>query len=257
MTAFEITDRRVIEAVLRRDTGRHVYELGDLDDFFWPDTRWYATGASEAPEAVVLEYRGSDTPAVLALSSRTSALSDLLREVSDVLPDEFFMHVSPGCCDSLGERYRGTFLGRQLKMILRELPQLDTGVPAGRLGPDDLRELSDFYSESYPANWFDPRMLDTGYYYGVRRNGFLVSAAGVHSYSPDYGVAAVGNVATHPNYRNRGLGKVATSTLIRALSDHVDDIGLNVSAHNPAAIRAYHSLGFSTVCEFEEWRISR
>ncbi|MFP4643644.1 MAG: GNAT family N-acetyltransferase [Spirochaetales bacterium] len=257
MTVFQIEDRRAIESVLRRDIGRHIYELGDLDEFFWPDTRWYAIGAPEAPTAVVLEYRGGDTPAVLALSSHTSALSRLLREVSDVLPDEFFMHVSPGCCESLGERYRRTFLGRQLRMLLRDVPQVDTGVPAKRIGPENLQELSDFYAKSYPDNWFDPRMLDTGCYFGVRRNGILVSAAGVHSYSPDYGVAAIGNVATHPNYRNRGLGKVALTALIRSLRDHVDHIGLNVGAHNSVAIRAYRSLGFSAVCEFEEWRLSR
>jgi hypothetical protein len=37
-----ITDRDAIEAFLRRDVGAHVYALADLDDFFWPETVWYA-----------------------------------------------------------------------------------------------------------------------------------------------------------------------------------------------------------------------
>ncbi len=257
MTSFEISDRSVIESVLRRDVGRHIYELGDLDDFFWPYTRWYGTGTPDAPEAVILEYRGGETPAVLALSSRTQALSRLLHEISDALPDRFFMHVSPACCDSLGNSRERTFRGRQLKMVLKQMPPRSTGIPAVALDPQNLEELSELYAVSYPDNWFDPRMLETGFYFGIRRNARLVSVAGVHAVSPSYGVAAIGNVATHPDYRNHGLGRCATQALIQALATTVDNIGLNVSAHNPAAIRAYNGLGFHTVCEFEEWQISR
>ena len=40
MTAVEIRDRSVIAEFCRRRPAVHAYELGDLDDFFWPHTRW-------------------------------------------------------------------------------------------------------------------------------------------------------------------------------------------------------------------------
>ena len=35
-----LSDRGRIEDFLRADAGLHLYELGDLDDFFWPRTTW-------------------------------------------------------------------------------------------------------------------------------------------------------------------------------------------------------------------------
>ena len=42
MAIERTTDRETIERFLRNDIGLHLYELGDLDDFFWPRTMWYA-----------------------------------------------------------------------------------------------------------------------------------------------------------------------------------------------------------------------
>jgi hypothetical protein len=36
-------------------------------------------------------------------------------------------------------------------------------------------ELEDLYRLAYPGNWFEPRMLETGHYYGIRQNATLVA----------------------------------------------------------------------------------
>ena len=41
MAVVELSDRDLIAAFLRRNAPAHVYELGDLDDFDWPYTRWF------------------------------------------------------------------------------------------------------------------------------------------------------------------------------------------------------------------------
>ena len=66
-------------------------------------------------------------------------------------------------------------------------------------------------------------------------------------YSTVYRVAAIGNVTTHPNYRNRGLAKAVTAALCQSLVGVVDHIGLNVKQENFAAVECYRQLGFK-VC---------
>ncbi|HAG98892.1 MAG TPA: GNAT family N-acetyltransferase, partial [Ktedonobacter sp.] len=42
MTAVCLHDKQEIEAFLRGNIYLHLYEIGDLDDFFWQYTTWYA-----------------------------------------------------------------------------------------------------------------------------------------------------------------------------------------------------------------------
>ena len=104
-----------------------------------------------------------------------------------------------------------------------------------------------------PGTWFQPRMLETGRYVGIRRDGELVSVAGVHVWSPRWRVACLGNVATLPSARGEGLATAACASLCRMLlADGIDVISLNVRADNAAAIRAYEKLGFVHAADYVE-----
>jgi predicted GNAT family acetyltransferase len=113
------------------------------------------------------------------------------------------------------------------------------------------------YDESYPGNWFDPRMLQTGQYFGLRESRQLVSVAGVHVYSERYRVAAVGNVVTHPAHRNKGYGRAVTARLCQLLLETVDHIGLNVKADNDAAMACYRKLGFEIIAPYGEFTVEQ
>ena len=90
-------------------------------------------------------------------------------------------------------------------------------------------------------------------FYGVAVEGRLVAAAGTHLVSPTYGVAAVGNVFTHPNYRCRGYGTVTIGAVVAELVRlGIRDIVLNVNQSNGDAIRIYEKLGFERYCAFLE-----
>ncbi len=119
----------------------------------------------------------------------------------------------------------------------------------------DLPALQALYQASYPVNSFDPRMLETGYYYGIRRGSDIISVAGIHVYSQRYKVAALGNVTTHPEFRGQGLGTAVCAKLCQALLHTVDHIGLNVKADNMSAISAYRRLGFEVVAEYGEYEM--
>jgi RimJ/RimL family protein N-acetyltransferase len=124
-----------------------------------------------------------------------------------------------------------------------------------RLEAADLPALQALYEASYPGNWFDPRMLETGCYYGFRSGMEILSVAGIHVYSPSYRVAALGNITTHPAHRGRGLCISVTARLCHVLLQEMDFIGLNVKADNAAAIHCYEKLGFERAGEYEEYLI--
>jgi len=242
-----VTDRAWLRSRLLADPALHLYELGDLDDFFWPHTTWYARG-----DAIALLYTASELPVVVALGGAEHAA--LLAELRAELPPRIYAHLSPGLAAPLLERYTSESHGEFRKMFLVD-PSACTAVdPSGVvvLDPDARDELIAFYARAYPGNWFDPRMLETRQYVAIRDAGTIVAAAGVHVYSERERVAALGNIAVAPEARGRGLARRVTAALCRSLRARVDHIGLNVRADNAAAIACYTRLGFTIAAPYEE-----
>jgi ribosomal protein S18 acetylase RimI-like enzyme len=254
-TLRQTRDRDRIEAFLRRDRELHVYELGDLDPFFWPLTTWWAAMRFDAIAALALLYRGPSIATLLLLErDDVEAARWLLGRISRELPHPFYSHLSPGLADALGDRDR-TFHGTYRKMTLRELAEVDT-TGVDRLGAADLAALQDLYARAYPGNWFDPRMLDTDEYFGVREAARVIGVAGVHVVSAAAGVAALGNIVTDPSHRRRGIARRTTAALVSSLLRRVDTIALNVSIDNAPAIRCYRDLGFDDTATYEEWMVA-
>ncbi|MGC5022324.1 GNAT family N-acetyltransferase [Micromonospora sp. DT47] len=243
-------DRDALAALLRRDPVLHAYQLGDLDDFFWPYTSWF-----RRDDQVALLYHGVDPPTLLAFAppERTAQLAALLTELAPLLPARLWAHLSPGLDAALAPWFRVDAAAVHRKMALTDPARLARVTPAGEpLGRTDLPQLHALYAAAYPGNWFDPRMLDTGQYVGIREAGDLVAVAGVHVWSPAWRVAALGNVTTHPRVRGRGLAGAAVAALCTRLRDTVDHVTLNVKADNVPALRLYDRLGFTPVAHYTE-----
>ncbi|WP_089154055.1 GNAT family N-acetyltransferase [Micromonospora sp. NBS 11-29] len=243
-------DRAVLAGLLGRDPVLHAYQLGDLDDFFWPYTSWFRRG-----DQVVLLYHGVALPTLLAFAApgRVAELAGLLVEAVPVLPARMWAHLSPGLEATLGRWFVVSQAAAHHRMALTDPGRLAAVPVVGEpLGLADAAELAGLYAVAYPGNWFDARMLQTGQYVGVRERGRLVAVAGVHVFSPRWRVAALGNVTTHPEVRGRGLGAGVVAALCARLRASVDHVVLNVRADNAAAVRLYERLGFSRVAGFTE-----
>jgi len=279
-------DRSRLERRLRRDPDLHVYSLGDLDDRYFPHTLWFGLEEDGELAEVALLYIGGSLPTLLALceesTGATGRMRGLLRGIGHLLPERFYAHLTPGVADGLPPRFRELPHGFHLKMALRpgdatrvrpdqegrtreskgmpaELPAADAEDKAGiregeivTLGPSDLRELRSFYERAYPETFFAPASLETGFVLGLREEGDLRAVAGVHVVSPALRVAALGNVATLPEHRGRGLARRVCAALIASLEPVADHIGLNVASHNESAIACYRRLGFREVARYEE-----
>ena len=135
-----VHDRAELAALFLRDPALHAYELGDLDDFFWPYTTWYRRA-----DNVALVYHGSGLPTLLALAGPDHAdgLHSLLRGVLPLLPRQVYAHVSVGAGSVVAEHFAVEPRGLHLKMALTEPGSLDRerrrrpagpGRPAGAAG---------------------------------------------------------------------------------------------------------------------------
>ncbi|MGA3488182.1 GNAT family N-acetyltransferase [Micromonosporaceae bacterium DT55] len=250
MSLRSVHDRDELAALLRRDPALHAYELGDLDDEFWPQTTWYRHG-----DAVALLYHGTSLPTLIALDppDRQAELTALIAAAVPLLPARFHAHLSTGAETGLAAGYDLHQVSGHLKMSLTD-PGLLPPEPADgdALGEADLPELLKFYDAAYPQHWFEPGMLAKGPYLGIRRDGELVAVCGTHVWSPAYGVAAIGNVAVRPDVRGQGLGRTVVGQWCRLAAARVERIGLNVRADNVAAVALYRRLGFSVVGEYVE-----
>lgn len=262
MTHVELRDRDELASFFRRRPEVHAYELGDLDDFFWPHTRWFGWLVEGRLEQVTLLYGEPDPPVLLALAEHPGeGMAELLRAIAPELPDVVYAHLSPELLDAPGSWHAPSHdPTRHLKLGLAQPELLDDhdGVGAEVLEPAQVEEIASFYARAYPGTWFEARMLETRRYVGIRREDELVCVAGVHVWSPAYGVAAIGNVATMPHARGEGLGTAACARLCRLLlDDGIDVISLNVRADNAAAIRSYEKLGFEKVADYVEVMLER
>jgi RimJ/RimL family protein N-acetyltransferase len=270
----ELHDIEALADFFRADPLLHVYALGDLDEFFRPYARWW--GRTESGDVRSGGLGGELREVVLLYDSGALPVAGLLIEMRDRLPARFYAHLSPGLEAALADCFRLESHGRHLRMGLID----DSRLPArgewpgesGGAGDDltprtagaatlsalscvDLPDVLELFAASYPGNWFDPRMLGTGQYLGARIDGRLCAVAGVHVYSEAYGVAALGNIATRPEHRGKGLAGLVTGALCRQLRRKVDWIGLNVHAENAAAIACYRKLGFARVADYGEFMV--
>ena len=259
MKAVCLHDKSTIETFLRGSVFLNIYGLGDLDDFFWPDTTWHALTDESGIQAIALIYTGGKLPClhIHAEDDKIVYAEKLLHYLIPTLPERFHAHLNLGLENILAERYTLRPHGKHYKMALinKSLPSnVDTSQATG-LSKSHLSEILNLFEKAYPGNFFEPRMLETKQYYGIRHSGELISAAGVHVYSRRYKVAALGNITTHPKYRGKGYGTTVTARVCQSLLCDIDHIGLNVKADNTSAIKSYKKLGFEVVGSYGEFEV--
>jgi ribosomal protein S18 acetylase RimI-like enzyme len=248
-------DQAQIAAALRAEAPLHLYALGDLDPFFWPYTTWYGLEEHGQISEVLLAYTALPDLLVLhALSGQPARMARLLGGALHLLPRRIYAHLSPGLREPLAAAYTIEPHGEYQKMLLSDPSALEQVATQDvqQLSAADLPQIAALFARSYPDNWFDARMLETGQYYGSWRAGQLVSIAGIHVYAPSQRIAVLGNITTDPALRGQGLARRTTARLCRELLRTVDIVGLNVRADNRAAIACYSQLGFSYVADYEE-----
>jgi GNAT superfamily N-acetyltransferase len=248
-----VTDAGEIRALLEPEKAYAAYALAQLDPRLFPLNEWY-TGKGPSGRALVVHSR--------------SGLGQALFATGDPDAVDVILSLHPGARFSFGsfrlqhrpmiERY---FLLTRPQTMLRMAVARETFTPAGgaaqRLSGSDIAAVNRLYSSEGGPGSYRPSHIDEGVYYGVWMGGLLAAIAGTHAVSPAEGVAVVGNVFTHPRHRGRGLAKVTTSAVTKALLHTCPLVVLTVEASNDPAVRAYNRLGYHTECTLHETPLIR
>jgi GNAT superfamily N-acetyltransferase len=132
-----------------------------------------------------------------------------------------------------------------------------SSVEARRLRGIDLPAVNRLYSMEGGPTAYRAEHLDEAVYYGVYEGRRLISIAGTHVVSRAERIAVVGNVFTHPRYRNQGLASTTTSAVTAELLEHCDLVALTVEKSNSPAVKVYRRLGYETQCELHETPLVR
>ena len=230
------------------------YHIGDLDDFYFSDCKWFGLEENEQLIEVILLYTGLKIPTLLIFGS-TEKIPYLIEGIIDKLPDRFYCHYQENFHKFFESDYQLTFLGTHVKMKFQgefaKLSVIDTSDII-LLNEDDEPYLLSLYQTAYPEGYFIPYMLKTGKYYGAKAEKKIVSVAGVHVFSSLYNIAVLGNITTHPNFRGTGLAKKCTARLLKSFDKVIDRIGLNAKKDNFIAIQLYERLGFNIHSTYRE-----
>ena len=247
--ARAVTDRDAIAAFLRTDRRYAAYALGDLDSSSRGRCSWgIAYDAAGEPTALAMHHDGL-VPQPLFLMGDPAGCRAVLASV--IKPRDAFFQSTEAldvAAEELYELQRPTAL---LRMVVDSSSFVPYAGAAQRLAPEDIDDLNRLYQLGFRAG-FAQAILDDAVYYGVRVRGRLVSAAGTHVINRQEGIAVVGNVMTHADFRGHDFAKMVTGAVTAELLDQVPDVALNVHADNAPAIAAYARLGYREHCRLTE-----
>jgi RimJ/RimL family protein N-acetyltransferase len=251
-----IKDKKILEDFFRKNVALNIYQLGDLDDFYWHQTDFYGYHDADELKSVVMIFKEVNPNVVIALNNveDLSYLFKALEHMLDILPEKIYLHITPGAEKSLEKKYNLKHEGLYVKMDLdnkQKINSVDTNN-IEQFSIENKNELSEFYEEAYPGNSYIERMLETGMFFGIRDDSKIQSVAGIHVYSPEYKVAALGSITTHPNSRGKGYATKVTACLCKELLKNIEVIGLNVHSENSSAIHCYEKLGFVKIADYLE-----
>lgn len=250
----ELKQRRDVRAWLSVDRPFSAYALGHLEGGLLEYARFWAA-----------EGRGGS-----GLVMHASALGQSMVTVGDPVAIAAIVSVHPGPratylttaavehVDALRDAY---IVGNLLAMRRMSVTRPDFTPVSGltrRLRGRDANRINWLYSLEAGRGRYVPDAIEQAIYYGVVDGDLLVSVAGTHIVAPNEGVAVVGNVYTHPDYRGRGYAERVTSAVSTELFERgCGEVVLTVDPLNTPAVAAYTHLGFRAGAEVVEARMRR
>ncbi len=244
----EERDKERIRSLLETDRLWAGYALCDLEQELFRLCDWHVACIDDTVISLCLYYKGLQPPTQITVGE-PYGIEKILKAAAVLR--EIYAHIPLHHREVLERYYSFGELQLMKRMAVAEDAFTPVAGEATRLNKEDLRDLEKLYAVHSRA-FFRPYMLTTGVYYGLKRHGVLVSAAGTHVCSPSHSIACLGNVFTHPSHRGKGYATICTSRVVEELLTHHQDVVLNVGSQNTPAIAIYERLGFHEHCTYLE-----
>ena len=125
-------------------------------------------------------------------------------------------------------------------------PENDAFPDAVPLGPEHAEQALELAILTNPGP-FGPRTIELGDYFGWFEDGQLAAMAGERLHAGT--LREVSGIATHPDFRGRGLAHRLTSKMIHRELLRGETPFLHVMGENQAAVQLYLKMGFRVYCE--------
>ncbi|HLB23394.1 MAG TPA: GNAT family N-acetyltransferase [Dehalococcoidia bacterium] len=248
-----LESRDHIRALLETRRPYAAYALGQLEPALFRQTEWWRASTG-GREALVLHSRGGLGHATFTMGE-AGALDAALR----VHPGgrHTFLTCEPHHLETVLRHFD---LDQRQTMIRMQVSRDTFRASKGsvrRLTGMDAREINRLYRVDGVPSYYSPRQIDDAVYFGAEIDGHVVAVAGTHVISAASGIAVVGNVYTHPRYRNLKLAQAVTSAVTELLLARCRDIVLSVDPANVPAVAAYERLGYVEVARLIEGAATR
>ncbi|MFQ5858858.1 MAG: GNAT family N-acetyltransferase [Anaerolineae bacterium] len=243
-----LTNKEQILAFLQQDRIYAAYAIGDLEPSLFAQCQWFGAEDDGKMQALSLFFTGLQPPALFTMGD-TDGLAAILD--SALQPERAYFTCRAEHLPVVEAYYDLDEIEHMFRMAITPADFRSVSGPTIKLDLSHLDALRQLYRLG-GGDAFAPYQLQDGIYYGVEVSGRLVSVAGTHLTSPTFGVAAVGNIFTHPNHRRRGYATACTSHVVEELLADDLDVVLNVNRENAEAIGVYERLGFRRYCPFIE-----
>jgi len=245
----DLTDKARILTFLETDRLYAGYAVGDLEPRLFAQSTWVGAEETGRLQALILNFSGLKQPA-LFLMGDVNGLRAILENTR--CPEHAYITCRTEHLAMTHDFYRWNRTIPMWRMVLESARFEAIKGNCVRLTSIHSSQLTELYSLGGGIG-FSATQVQYGVFYGIFVERKLVAVAGTHLISANYGVAAVGNVFTHPDFRGKGFGTATSNAVVSELLEiGIPDIILNVGQDNSSAIRIYERLGFKNYCPFFE-----
>jgi predicted GNAT family acetyltransferase len=139
------------------------------------------------------------------------------------------------------EGFTASVSARVVQMTLTDTPPPVADARIERLTDADAAEMLALATLTKPGP-FTLGAQALGPFFGVKIGGRLAAMAGVRMKQPGY--TEMSGVCSHPDFRQRGLGRLLSVFMTHRILDAGDTPYLHAFATNEAAIGLYRSIGY-------------
>ena len=228
---------------LAKDPIVNVLPLGDLYKPLLNVSEIYLAVENTAVVGIGSIYRAYPTPSIVFGAANEDAKQVLIENTLEKISSDFISLLPPDEA-RLFKKYATVLrCHNEFQMITRSPREVETSdVEVSRVDNNELEALSHFYVNHHAEAWI-PIQFKAGPYYCVKREGKIVSAAGVHIVTPQ--IAHLGNIVTDEAFRGRGFATACSAALAKDLASRGRIISLYVRVGNASAIHLYEKLGFT------------
>lgn len=243
---IKLYDKAEIRRRLNQDREWSLYALADLDDGLFEHCEWLGCG-----DGLALVFHALAIRPIFVIGGAAAT-----RELLAALPEPSgYLNLKPHQLEAASEVYEFRQRHEMWRMLLADFrPRVNAAQSTQTLTREDSAAMQHLFESGDGGGIaFAPFQLDNGFFRGIRRGGELVAAAGAQVVSSNEGVAAIGNIFTHPAFRGQGLAQTVTSAVVAALrAAGIATIGLNVADSNATAVRVYERVGFRACFRYYE-----